>query len=345
MGVSFGTVIPFSPEWGEIDRTSKYARQLERLGYDHLWFPDERFQRNVYAVMALASLGTKRVTLGTCVTNPYTRHLLITAAAIGTINELSRGRAILGLGAGASTLFDYHAMERPSPPTSAIREAVEVIRPMTAGRTVSYSGRTLSFRGASLDFESKPVPIYIAGRGPRLFQLAGELADGVIIGSLASKEGLDYALGNLRKGAERAGRDPRSIDVVFWAYTSMMDDEEAAKQSVKRIVVSSMWSSKSILSRLGISDSVWKPIEDVLNAGFQKGLPRDRVFSEAFEHLPDHVLDAWSVTGSPERVTRKIKSIVDSGVKHVAFTPCGGSIGDVRVMQKQLAEFVIPKFR
>jgi len=343
--VKFGTKISVRYEWGAIREIPRYAQQLENWGYDHLWCSDERFERDVYAVLSLSALSTERVMLGTCVTNPYLRHPLMTATGIGTVNEASNGRAVMGIGAGASAMFERQNMMRPSAPVQAIREAIEVIRAMTSGETVDYDGKTMKFKGANLDFKSKRVPIYVASRGPKLFQLAGELADGVIIGSLASKEGIRFALENVRKGAKRSGRDPEEIDTVFWSYTCMSEDEEKAKQQVKRIVISSMWSSKSILKNVGIRDDVWKPIEDTLKKGFAEGQKPEAVYKEAYDQLPDDVLHVWSVTGNHERVSRKVKEIINAGVEQFALLPLAETETERRTMQKEFAEVVIPQFR
>jgi len=343
--VRFGTRLLMGRRWGGIREIPLYAQQLEEWGYDHLWCPDERFERDVYVLLSLAALKTERAMLGTCVTNPYLRHPLMTATGIATVNELSDGRAVLGIGAGASAMFERQNMTRPSPPLIAIREAIVVIRAMLRGTKVDYEGRTMKFKRADLDFESRCVPIYIASRGPRLFQLAGELADGVIIGSLASREGLRFAFENIRKGAERAGRDPKAIDVVFWSYTSMSDDEAEAKQHVKRIVISSMWSSKSILRHLGVDDDAWRPIEETLKKGFAAGLDPEAIYKQAYGQLSDEILDTWSVTGKPDRVARRVKDIIDAGVNQFALVPFAETEKDRRTMQKQFAETVIPRLR
>jgi alkanesulfonate monooxygenase SsuD/methylene tetrahydromethanopterin reductase-like flavin-dependent oxidoreductase (luciferase family) len=143
--------------------------------------------------------------------------------------ERTDGRAVLGVGAGASGMFERQGITRPFPPVQAIRVTVELVRAMTSGKIVNYEGKTVKFRGANLDFRSKRVPIYVASRGPKLFQLAGEVADGIIIGSLASWKGIRFALENVREGARESGRDPKEMGVIFWSYTSMLDDEEQAR--------------------------------------------------------------------------------------------------------------------
>lgn len=343
--VKFGANLSLDSSWGSISRVGEYAKQLEQLGYDYIWCGDERFERDVYIILSLAALDTRNVRLGTCVTNPYMRHPLTTAVAISTLNELSRGRAVLGIGAGSSTLFERQQMERPNPPSLAIREAIEVVRGLSEGRKVDYDGKTMSFIGADLDFESRRIPIYLAGRGPKLLQLAGELADGVIIGSLASKAGIRFALENLKKGAQRSGRDVEDVDIVFWAYTAISDDEERARQLVKPIVVASMWSSKSILKYIGIDDTVWKPIEDKLEQAFRSGFGPEDAYKQASDQLTDDMLAAWSVTGNPENVARRAREIIDEGVNQLAILPFADTPAESRMMLKTFAETAIAELR
>lgn len=343
--IKFGTSIILDPDWGGVYEASESARQLEHWGYDYLWGTDERFGRNIYAVLTLAALKTKHAKLGTSVTNPYTRHPLITAAAIATINEISDGRAILGLGAGASTLFERQGMPRPHPPLTAIREAIEVMRPFLNGRKISLDGKTMKFRDVNIDFESRTIPIYVAARGPKLFQLAGEIADGVIIGSLASEKGLNFALDNIQIGAKREGRDISKLDIVFWAYTAISDDEDMALNLMKRIVVSSMWSSKDIIQELGIDEEKWKPIEEKLRDGFRRGVEPAKAYDAAHEMLPEEVFEAWSVSGTSKKVEKKVKMIINKGIDQFALLPMGETSNESRAMQKIFAEKIIPKLR
>jgi len=337
----FGTQISLDHPWGELGSVPGYAKQLEEWGYDCIWCPDERFERNPYVVLTLAARATEQVRLGVSVTNPYTRHPLITGAAAATVNEASGGRAVLGLGAGASSLFERQGIERPSPPVASIREAIEILRPFMGGERVSHEGRTHSFTGANVDFESRPVPIYIAARGPRLLQLAGEVADGVIIGSLTSEEGLRYALENVRLGLERSGRDSGEFDVVLWAYTAISEDVEVAKDRVRRLVVSSMWSSRGIIDRLGLDEGEWGPLEEEMKAGFRKGLPPREVYASAAGKLNDGLIEAWSLAGDVESVARRVKCAKKAGVKQIAILALGGSRSDRMETQRAFAEGIM----
>jgi len=335
--VRYGTQLSLDPDWGEIHKAGGYASTLESLGYSCIWCPDERFERSPYTLLSIAALHTETAQLGVSVTNPYTRHPLITGAAAATLNELSAGRAVLGLGAGASTLFERHGVERPSPPLTAIREAVQMLQPFLRGEKVDYKGGVQGAGSPYMDFESRPVPIYIAARGPRLLRLAGEVADGVIIGSLASEQGLGYALENIAMGLERSGRSRRDIEVVFWAYTSINDDPEQARSTVKQLVVSSMWSSRRIIDRLGVDATKWRPIEQAMVQGFKHGQPAPRVYEDAASMLSPETIDAWSVTGSADTVARRAREITRRGVDQFAVLALGCSMMDRMETQRAFA--------
>ncbi|MDH5792897.1 MAG: LLM class flavin-dependent oxidoreductase [Candidatus Bathyarchaeota archaeon] len=327
--------------WGELASVPRYARQLEEWGYDHIWCPDERFERNPYAVLTLAAQATKRAKLGVSVTNPYTRHPLITGAAVATVNEASGGRAVLGLGAGASALFERQGIKRPSSPVTAIREAVELLRPFMRGERVDYGGGTHSFTGADIDFESRTVPIYIAARGPRLLRLAGEVADGVIIGSLTSEGGLEYALENVRLGLERSDRSFSEFEVVLWAYTAIHEDETEARGRVRQLVVSSMWSSRGIIGHLGLDEDDWRTLEEEMSMGFRRGLPPDQVYSSAAVKLSPELIDAWSLAGDVESVAMRARAARDAGVDQIAVLTPGESREERMETQRAFAEGVI----
>src|ERR671930_2187522 len=116
------------------DRLAALAQLAERTGYDFLWIADERFFREVYASLTLCALRTKRVRLGPCVTDPYSRHPALTAMAIATLDEIAEGRVALGIGAGVSGLRELGIDGSRS--ATAIREAIELIRRLLAGETV-----------------------------------------------------------------------------------------------------------------------------------------------------------------------------------------------------------------
>ncbi|HUG35484.1 MAG TPA: LLM class flavin-dependent oxidoreductase, partial [Candidatus Limnocylindrales bacterium] len=143
------------------DRLVEVATLAERAGYDHFWLADERFFREVYASLTLVAHHTSRLTLGTCVTDPYSRHPALTAMAIATLDEIAGGRAMLGLGAGISGFAELGI--RRDKPARAIREAIVLIRRLLAGEEVDVRGEVVRLDHGRLDFTPRraAIPIYV----------------------------------------------------------------------------------------------------------------------------------------------------------------------------------------
>ena len=186
----------------EPSRLGALAQLAEDTGYDDLWLADERFFREVYASLTLCALRTRRLRLGPCVTDPYSRHPALTAMAIATLDEISNGRAVLGIGAGVSGFRELGVDASRS--AVAIGEAIELIRRLLAGDTVTVKGREVSFADGRLDFAPprRDLPIYVASQRAAGCRVAGRLADGAIMqGAVA--EPLVRFLRNTVHGAAR----------------------------------------------------------------------------------------------------------------------------------------------
>src|SRR5262249_2624994 len=155
----------------------------------------------------------ERIKLGPCVTDPYSRHPSMTAMAIATVDEISRGRAVLGIGAGVSGFREMGvARARPG---LAIREAVEVIRPRLAGERVTYHGDIVRIEDGKLDFRPARanVPIYVASQHPVGCRAAGRVADGAIMQGCVAEPLVTFFRDTVHGAARAAGRDPRAIDL------------------------------------------------------------------------------------------------------------------------------------
>ena len=289
------------------------AKLIEELGYHNIWVPDERLLRNVYVSLATIANATGRIGLGPGVTNPYTRNPAHTATAIATIDELSGGRATLAFGAGGG--LETYGIQREHP-LGRLREAIQVVRGLLAGERVSSAGRFFTMNDAKIDFEVKrQVPVYLAARGPKILELAGEVADGAIIGGFAREGGIRYALDAIDRGAERAGRDPGDIDRMSWVYTSVADDPEEARIAVSKIVLASIITSRPILDRIGIE--LPQRLRDHLDATGWR-YPTETPL-EASRLLPDELVDAFAITGTPEQCQRRLEEIRAIGIDHVTF--------------------------
>jgi alkanesulfonate monooxygenase SsuD/methylene tetrahydromethanopterin reductase-like flavin-dependent oxidoreductase (luciferase family) len=180
-------------------RLMEYARRAEELGFGCFWYADERLYHETYVGLTACALATTRIRLGPAVTDPYSRHPALTAMAISSLDEISDGRAILGLGAG-SMGFEQLGL-RLHRPAATLRDAIKVIRRLWAGEHVSYEGEQFVLREANMELPTRPgIPIYLAADGPRTLRVAGELADAVVVAHCASPKILDTKLEPVRAG-------------------------------------------------------------------------------------------------------------------------------------------------
>ena len=152
--------------------------EAERLGYDYCMVADEGVHPDIYACLGAAARETERIQLGV-MTNGYTRHPAVTAAALATVNELSGGRVVATMLAGGSMVLGPMAIERHRP-FRVVSDTLTVLSKLWSGETISWRGEHCALDGAQLGMGAQDIPIWIAGRGPLVLGLAGEVADGVI---------------------------------------------------------------------------------------------------------------------------------------------------------------------
>jgi len=292
VNLSFGVGVPGRDSAEAVCALASWA---EELGYRFVWVNDDRLGRDVFSVLAAIAHSTRHVSVGPGVTNPYSRHPALIAAAIATVDELSEGRAVLGLGAGG-TNHRALALARRSP-SVALREALSVIRRLLAGEEVTMDGHVVHTCEARLDFVPRrpSVPIYVGARGPRMLEVAGELADGVILGNLAHTKGWEYMVSRVEAGARRAGRDVGQIELVAWFYTCIDDDGEAARQAVRPMVATSLVTSRPILSDIGIT--MPRRFADIMEA--QHWSLESESVELAGHAIPEDLVSSFSLAGTP----------------------------------------------
>src|ERR1022692_4052663 len=191
------------------------VEEIESLGFDHLWLTDSSLHaRNCYSYLTLAATRSSRLLIGTAVTNPATRHPAITAAAAATIDEIAAGRMILGIGAGDRPLL---ALGLQPSRLATVEAAISAIRQLWRGETVdlraggSSTGGSrpgeFSLAGAHLRFPARAgIPVFISASGPKTLDLAGRIADGVILLVGLFPEALDWAISRVARAADAAGR-------------------------------------------------------------------------------------------------------------------------------------------
>jgi len=294
-------------------KLAAYTKLAEDNGFSNVWITDHYNNRDSYSTLTVLALATNRIMLGTGVTNPYTRNVAITASSISAVNDLSGGRAILGIGPGDKATFDAMGIEWAKPLTT-VREAVETLREFFAGKKVTSEGM-ISFKGAKLAFKSGDIPIYLGAQGPKMLEVAGEIANGVLINASHPKD-FEVAIKNIQKGADRAGRSMEEIDVCAYASFSIDKKAEKAKNEAKIVVAFIVAGSpEPVLSRHGIS----KSDADNIGALIGKG-----DFGGVIGAVTDDMMDAFSIYGTPEDCINRINELQEIGVTQVvAGSPIG----------------------
>ena len=286
------------------------AKLAEDAGFGNIWITDHYNNRDVWTTLAVLSLLTNKISLGTGVTNPYTRNAAITASSIASINELSGGRAILGIGPGDKATFDKMGIDWDKP-LSRVKETVLAIRAFLAKEQVSQAG----FKGAQMSFSTSKIPIYIGAQGPKMLELAGAISDGVLINA-SHPDDFKFAVPMIRAGAEKAGRKPEDVQVC--AYASFSADKDPAKAvNASKIVVAFIvaGSPENVLERHGIGMDEAKAISDAISRFDFKG---------AMDGVTTKMTEAFSISGAPADCRARIDELLSTGVTQIVV---GSPIG------------------
>ncbi|MFY1111952.1 MAG: 5,10-methylenetetrahydromethanopterin reductase [Methanosarcinaceae archaeon] len=296
-------------------KIATYAKLAEEQGFDNVWITDHYNNRDVYTTLAVLALNTNSIKIGSGVTNSYTRNPAITASSIGAVNEISGGRAILGLGPGDKATFDAMGVEWVKP-LATTREAIQALRGFFAGEKVSMDGDVVKFGGAKLAFKTGNIPIYMGAQGPKMLELAGEVADGVLINASHPKD-FEVAVEQIKKGAAKTGRDPAEVDVTAYACFSIDKDPAKAVSAAKVVVAFIVAGSPDlVLERHGIPVEAKSQIGEAIAKGDFGALMGGLV--------TDQMVEAFAICGTPEDCMQRIRDLEAIGVTQVvAGSPIG----------------------
>jgi 5,10-methylenetetrahydromethanopterin reductase len=296
------------------------AVSAERLGYDDFWLADERFFREVYTILGLAAARTSRIRLGPGVTDPYSRHPALTAMAIATLDEVSGGRTILGLGAGVSGFRELGVDASRS--AVAIREAVTLVRGLLAGQTVTLKGEQVSFDDGRLDVRAPraDVPIYVASQREAGCRVAGRVADGAIMQGCVAEPLVRFFKDRVAEGARRAGRDAARVELVARINVCIAADVGAARDFMRPTIVRSLLAQRPDFFTF-------------VTAGLELPAPlREAVLRLSYTHdptplaklaplVPDGFVDAVTLCGPPDVIAAGVTRLARSGIGQLMVYP------------------------
>jgi 5,10-methylenetetrahydromethanopterin reductase len=329
------------------DRFVPYVRLCEGLGFDSFCHADEKWTRDVYVRLALAGAATTRIGLGITVTDPYTRHPALTAQATATLGEATGGRLRVIIGAG-SHFETLPGISNPRPAVG-IRESIELMRRMYAGERVTMDGEIVRFNAGTFDFDLAPElrpSLWVAGRGEKVLETAGAVADGVLIGSFATPDGINWARSHIQKGLDKSGRQWSDIGVASWLYLAVLENEDdPVPDGVRRGVSHALWSSRSVVEKL-LQGVELRDADEFMT--FLHDAPHEwspEVMAELRRLIPRDVFNVLALVGTVDQVAQRLKALEAAGVQECVawpFPPDGMDVEDYAI---KLGSELLPRVR
>lgn len=317
-----------------VERIVALTRQAEAAGFAYGWIFDSHvLWLEPYPLLTLMATNTKTMRLGTCVTNPATRDITVTASLFATLNLISGGRMDLGIGRGDSS---RRVLGKKPVTSNQLEQSVQDFRALTGGSEIQYEGQP-----TRLTWASGSTPVWIAGYGPKVLDLAGRIADGVIL-QFADPDLIAWCLGFVKKGAESAGRDFRKIEIMAAAPVWVSDDLKLARDRVR-------WFPALVSNHVVDLISRYKPEElpPALTSYVSKRGGYDyqqhcEVDSSNSKFVTDEVVDRFCLVGPVEAHLKKLRILADVGLTQFnVYLMCG----DEEDTLEQYKNKVLPAFR
>jgi len=305
-----------------------YVQHAETRGFEAVWQADSRLVRDAVVPMAAFAATTERIRIGSGVVDCWTRNAARLAATFSTLDDLAPDRVLLGIGAWWDPLARKVGIERRQP-LQVMREVVETVRALLANETVTYHGVHVHLDGVELDHvhtERRPrhVPIYIGATGPRMMELTGEIADGVVLNYLVSPDYNDRAMQQLADGAARRGRTVDDLDRPQLVVCSLDQERERAIDNARLLVTQYLGQQPHIMKASGVPQSLLDEIGEVLTWP----ATHDQVVAAA-RRVPDEVVQMICAAGTAEECRAKVAAYVAAGCTCPVLYPLGS---DVRAM-------------
>ena len=308
MALSFGvTVLPDPP----YQRLIELIQLAEHHGFEYGWTYDSHvLWQDSTPTLALAAKATEKIKLGHMVTNPGTRDPTVVASSYATLQDISEGRMVMGIGRGDSARrYNNRKPVRVGP----FAEALKMIKPFMNGEKVRWNETEIELAWARRDLP--PIEMHVAGYGPKVLALAGRHGDGVII-QLADPDIIQWTMATARRAAEEAGRDPAALKCIVSAPSHISADIAAAREQVRWFPAMVSNHERDLIARYGADGStVPKALTDYVpdqtNYDYDE---HSRVGAKHGAFVSDEICDRFCVLGTPEQAVEKLEELESIGV-------------------------------
>jgi probable F420-dependent oxidoreductase len=306
MAISFGvTVLPDPPP----TRFLELLGLAEQQGFEYGWTYDSHvLWQESYATLPLAAAQTSKIKLGHFVTNPGIRDPTITASWYATMQDISDGRMVMGIGRGDSS---RRVVGLQPVKVAEFERDCRMIKDFMNGRAVQWNGKELQLTWARTEPQ---IPMYVAGYGPKALGVAGRVSDGVII-QLADPVIVEWIMATARNAAEEAGRDPEALECIAGAPSKVSDDIDACREEVRWFPAMVSNHVMDLIERYGWDSDIPSELTDFVKARkFYDYKDHSRVGAAHGEFVTDEICDRFTVIGSADQCAHKLRQLEAAGV-------------------------------
>ena len=311
---------------GSFEQAIAFARKAEALGFEMLGVSDSQsIFPDTYVSLTMIAKSTSRAKVGTYVTNPLTRHPTVTAGAIASVNEVSGGRAFLGIGLGDSSVEN---IGKRAAPVAALEEHIAVVRGLLERGEAICRGKRVFLR-----WRTKPVPIYIAAGGPKTLQLAGRMADGAFIQTGFTREIVERCMEHVAAGAREAGRRLEDLDIWWPVIIGIGMSREAAMKDIAFALAARAHNTfRGRLEGKGVPPQYEERLRELVARyhSSEHGDPSRPGNASLVEKLglTEYLAERFAVAGTPREVVAQLKAMETYGVRNI-FPALHGDSGFV----------------
>ena len=301
------------------------AQLADKVGMESIWMSDHLcFRDSLTASMALLA-STKKIPLAPAPMSPYSRHPIISAMSIATMEEFAPGRVIASPGTGNAAALKEAGIESPHP-LQAMREYVDILRKFLSGETVSFDGKIFKINGAKMGFvPSRLIKMYITAVRPRMLQLGGEIGDGVLLSGGCSPGYIARCVGEINAGSEKAGKRPAQCDVAGFVTTAVSDNPKEAIEANKMFLA-------YIFRNVHHAENIRLGGGTVDQQGLSAAVAK-RDWEAAKQLISDEVVHAHSVAGTPAECRKQLDAFMRGGLSLPILLPTGTQEARKRVVE------------
>jgi len=308
-----------------INEMMDLARLADEAGMDSIWMSDHLCFRDALASSMAFLTTTKRIKIIPAPLSPYTRHPMISAMAIATMEELTPGRVAATAGTGNATALQEVGI-KVTRPLKTMREYMQILRALLEGETVNFKGEVFNINGAKMGFKpSSPIPVYMTAVKPRMLSLAGEIADGVLLSAGCAPGYISHCVREVKKGAERGGKSLKETDMAGFITTSVSEDAREALDASKMFLA---YIFRNPHHAENIRMGGGKVDQESLAEAVGK-----RDWERATKLISDEVVFAHSISGTPSDCRSRLREFIEAGVNLPILLPTGTQAARKRVIK------------